>query len=228
MELLLPVWKDLVAVVFFLGSWAIYARYADQAEHQSLLTVTNEYRLKWLQEMLKRENRTMDAIMVGNLQRSISFFANTTIFILLGLVTLLGYSEKASVIVSAIPFMEPTSLFMWEAKVFLLIIVFIYAFFKYTWSLRQYNYAGIYLASCPSCRERVEEHPAIAEKGAYLVANAAKHFNNGLRAYYFGLAALAWFVHPFALIAVTAWVLFVTHRREFRSGTLKNLTRPHG
>lgn len=217
---------DLLALVFFVGAWAGYAWYSDsKARSGNLLAATNRYRLLWMEEMLKRENRTMDSIMVGNLLRSITFFANTTIFILLGLVTMLGYHDKASSIISAIPFAAHTTSFMWEMKIFLLIIIFVYAFFKYTWSLRQYNYAGIYVVAAPPARERNEEHSQIAQKGANLVANAAKHFNNGLRAYYFGLAALAWFIHPYALMAATWWVVFVTYRREYRSHTLSNLMK---
>jgi uncharacterized membrane protein len=53
---------------------------------------------------------------------------------------------------------------------------------------------------------------------AAAVANrAARHFNTGLRAYYFGLAALAWIIHPIALILASLLVLRELHRREFRS-----------
>ena len=48
---------------------------------KSLLSVTNRYRTQWMREMFKRDNRSVDAIMIGNLQRSITFFASTTIFI---------------------------------------------------------------------------------------------------------------------------------------------------
>jgi uncharacterized membrane protein len=41
--------------------------------------------------------------------------------------------------------------------------------------------------------------------------------NTGLRAYYFGLAAITWLVHPLALIAASLLVLAELHRREFRS-----------
>lgn len=223
---LLPIhWLDLSALLFFISSWWAYAYYADHqmGSHDNLLVATNRYRLQWMREMLKRENRTMDSIMVGNLLRSITFFANTTIFILLGLMTMLGYHEKASMVLSAIPFAAKTSGFLWEMKISLLIVIFIYAFFKYTWSLRQYNYAGIFIVAAPAARDQPEEHEQIALKGAGLVANAAKHFNNGLRAYYFGLAALAWFLHPIAFLTTTAWVIYVTYRREYKSTTLKNL-----
>ncbi len=225
MDLLFTHWLDLVAFLFFVASWTAYTRYADRPGQSNLLAATSRYRLEWMREMLKREQRTMDAIMVGNLSRSITFFANTTIFILLGLMTMLGYHDRASAIIDAIPFATQASGFLWEVKIFLLILIFIYSFFKYTWSMRQYNYAGIFITAAPSAHDRVSEHERIAQKGAALVANAARHFNNGLRAYYFGLAALGWFIHPLAFIGATAWVVYVTHRREYRSSTLDNLAK---
>lgn len=220
-------WQEMLALLWFILCWVGYAAYSEHESHSdhSLLAATNRYRTRWMYEMLKRDNRSTDAIMVGNLQRSITFFANTTIFIVAGLVTMLSYHDRAASIFASIPFARPMNGFVWEVKLFLLIIIFIYAFFKYTWSLRQYNYAGIFICAVPAHTELGEDYIALAEKGSYLVGNAAKHFNNGLRAYYFGLAALAWFIHPYIFMAATAWVVFVTHRREYRSATLKNLTQ---
>ncbi len=222
----LPI-PDLLALIWFILCWAGYARFTEHARHRdrSLLTITNNYRTQWMREMTRRDNRTMDVIMIGNLQRSIAFFANTTIFIVLGLVSMLGYHDRSTDIIKNIPFAQPSTPFMWEMKIFLLIVVFIYAFFKYTWSMRQYNYAGIFVNSIPPHNECRAETDSIANKGGFLIGNAAKHFNNGLRAYYFGLAALAWFIQPYLFIAVTALVVFVTHRREYHSTTLANLSK---
>jgi uncharacterized membrane protein len=219
--------QELSALAFFCISWLGYAFYSSRANRHenSLLALTNRYRLQWMQQMIKRDNRMIDSTMVGNLMRSITFFASTTIFFVIGLMSLLGYHDHAAEVVSSIPFAKPTTSLMFELKIFLLIIIFVYAFFKYTWSLRQYNFACIYLVAVPPHNERLAEHEAIASKGAYIVGSAAEHFNNGLRAYYFGLAALAWFVHPYLFIFATMWVILVTYRREFRSGTLKHLRR---
>ena len=216
---------DILALCFFLGGWICYSRFADVAIGRSanLMSVMNRYRLNWMQQMLKRDNRMIDAAMMGNLLRSISFFANTSIFILFGLITLFSYREKASQIIDTLPFATPSTPFMWEVKIFLLAIIFIYAFFKYTWSLRQYNYACAYVAAAPMYNEQMERHKSYAEKGAHLINNAARHFNMGLRAYYFGLAALSWFVNGFMLAAATTLVICVVYRREFRSHTLNNL-----
>ena len=217
--------QDLAALIFFILCWVGYSYFAEHKTQydKSLLGVTNRYRMLWIREMVRRENRTMDAIMIGNLQRSITFFANTTIFILIGLVSMLSYYDRSSAIINNIPFAKLSTPFSWEVKIFLLIMVFIYAFFKYTWSLRQYNYAGIFVNSIPPYNQLPTDSEAIISKGAYLASNAAQHFTSGLRAYYFGLAALAWFIHPYFFITATAWIVFVTHRREYHSKTLANL-----
>jgi len=216
--------QDMVALVFFVLCWMGYGHYTKHwAKRESLLTITNRYRLDWMRQMLKRDNRSVDAIIIGNLMRSITFLANTSIFILAGLIGMLSYHDKVGAVISEIPYAKPVTPVMWEIKIFLLIIIFVYAFFKYTWSLRQQNYTSIMVASAPIDNEIVPEHDSIAQKAAFLAGNAADHFNSGLRAYYFGLAALAWFVHPYLFMVASAMVVYVIQKREYRSRTLKRL-----
>ena len=218
-------WQEIGALLYFSLCWVGYAIYSRQeAMHKtSLLAVTNRYRHQWMREMLRRDNRSIDAIVIGNLMRSITFTANTTIFIVAGLLGVLTYHQEISALIQFIPYAKPITAAAWEMKVFVLIVIFIYAYFKYTWSLRQLNYSSIFVASCPAHNDRLEDHEQIAVKGAFIGSNAAEHFNNGQRAYYFGMATLAWFIHPYLFIASTTLVLYVLHRREFRSATLKNL-----
>ena len=132
---------DLIAPLWFLICWSGYTLFADYMSKgkSSLLVVMNEYRLNWMRQMLKRDNRMVDAALIGNLLRSISFFASTTIFIVLGLFTLLKYRDEASNILTSIPYASQTTPVLWEVKIFLLVVIFVYTFFKYTWSLRQYD-----------------------------------------------------------------------------------------
>src|SRR5271170_1259922 len=110
---------DIIAPIWFLTCWAGYSWLADRLSKSrgSLLVVINGHRLNWMRQMLKRDNRMVDSTLVGNLSRSISFFASTTIFIVLGLFTLLKNREDASGILTHIPYAEPTSPILWEGKV---------------------------------------------------------------------------------------------------------------
>lgn len=220
-------WDDALALLFFLVCWFGYAQFSEHKTQRakSLLTITNRYRTQWMLEMIRRDNRSTDAIMIGNMQRSITFFASTTVFVVLGLISMLGYHERFATVISYIPFAKADTPFAWELKILVLILIFVYSFFKYTWSLRQYNYAGIFVASVPPYEECRDNLDTLVATGGFLVGNAAKHFNNGLRACYFGLAALAWFLHAYCFIVATAWVVVVTQRREYHSSTLANMMR---
>jgi len=52
---------------------------------------------------------------------------------------------------------------------------------------------------------------------------AAETFNDGLRTCCLSFAARAWFVSPWALMAVTVGVVWVLYRCEFQSGVLSVL-----
>ena len=217
---------DVLAFVFFVTLWVGYAYYAsaNYKRTHNLMHAMDHMRIQWIRQILKRESRIVDGTLVGNLLRSISFFANTSIFILIGLVTVMGYRESAVDMISEIPFAIKSSHFMWELKIFNLAFIFIYAFFKLTWSIRQYNYCCILIGAAPMPDENIEIHEEYAVRTGNLIANAGRHFNMGLRAYYFGLAAITWFIHPFIFMCATALVIYITYRREFRSHTVMNLT----
>lgn len=216
---------DLVAIAVFVGGWVGFSKYADHqySSRANLMSVMNGMRWRWMKQMLKRSNRMVDSTLMGNLLRSISFFANTSIFILIGLISMIGYRDSAIDMLSTIPFAAPSTPFVWEIKLFNLVVIFVYAFFKFTWSLRQYNYCCVLVGGAPFHDEHPEGHDAYAEKSGSLLANAASHFNMGLRAYYFGLAAISWFIHPVIFIVLTVWVIFIIYRREFKSRSLLNL-----
>jgi uncharacterized membrane protein len=171
-----------------------------------------------MQQMLARENRMVDAGVVGNLQQSVSFFASMTLLILAGLMTLLGASEKAIVLMREIPFAVRPTLLLWEIKLLVLIVIFVHAFFKFTWALRQFNYCSVLIGAAPS-----EPDAVYARRAAEIATHASKDFNQGLRAYYFSLAALAWFVNPWWFMAATTVVVAVLYLREYRSRVLRLL-----
>jgi len=56
-----------------------------------------------------------------------------------------------------------------------------------------------------------------------IMSFASNNFNQGLRSYYFAMAAMSWFLHPWVMIATTMWIAWVLYAREFRSRTLSVL-----
>jgi uncharacterized membrane protein len=228
---LLP-WTDWAAVGVFFGGWAGYAVFAKRRSTQrpSLLDTTNRIRRAWMLQSTYREVRVVDGVIIQNLSTSPSFFASTTILIIGGLLAVLGTTEKASELVREIPFAARTSVLVFDLKVVLLLGVFVYAFFRFTWSLRQYTFGALLVGAMPE-RDQLRElgaegeslRQAAAERAGRVVAMAAETFNDGLRAYYFAFAAIGWFFSPLVFVAATAGVVFILYRREFRSEVLAAL-----
>jgi uncharacterized membrane protein len=209
---------DLVALAVFAACAILYPLVVDRipaVRAKSVMAAMDIHRRRWMRAMAHREARIVDAAIVGNLMQSTSFLATTAIFILGGLVALLGASDMGLRVVGMLPFAEPADPALWELKIALLILIFVNAFFALTWSLRQFNYASILIGgigATPDARNLRN-----ADVAATVANRAAIHFNSGLRAYYFGLAALAWLVHPVALMLACLWVLRELYRREFKS-----------
>ncbi|MCQ4295112.1 DUF599 family protein [Pseudomonas stutzeri] len=221
-----PILPHLIAVFWFIVCWAGYSRYATWRGRDTacLASVLHLYRQDWMQRLLMRDNRIADANVIGNLERNASFFASSTLIILAGILTALGASDRAVSLLADLPFAQPVSRGLSEVKLLCLAVVFVYAFFTFSWCMRQYNFAAVLVASAPMVGERNvsdQERRAFAERAARVISMAANQFNFGLRAYYFGMATLAWFVHPWFFMLVTTGVVLILYRREFHSDVLE-------
>ncbi|SHM79248.1 DUF599 domain-containing protein [Phytopseudomonas punonensis] len=216
----------LIAACWFVLCWAGYTRYAHAKGKTTpcLASVLHLYREDWMRRMLLRENRIADANVIGNLERNASFFASSTLIILAGILTVLGASERAVSLLADLPFVQSASRGMSEVKLLGLGVVFVYAFFTFSWCMRQYNFAAVLVGSAPMIGERhvtEQERKAFAERTARVISMAANQFNYGLRAYYFGMATLAWFINPWFFMLVSTGVVVVLYRREFHSDVLE-------
>ncbi|MES9885534.1 MAG: DUF599 domain-containing protein, partial [Candidatus Sedimenticola sp. 6PFRAG1] len=191
----------------------------------SLSSVMHRYRVEWMERMLVRDVRIADTTVISTLERGVAFFASTTLLILAGLITVLGSTEKAIDIISDIPFASQATTAEWEMKLLLLIAVFIYAFFKFTWGLRQYGFTSVMLGSTPMPSEQMVDsaRQAHAIRIANMMSLAANNFNSGLRSYYFSMAVLGWFINPWLFIVLSTGIVWVLYRREFKSRTLAEL-----
>jgi uncharacterized membrane protein len=220
---LLP-WVDWAALLLFFAGWGGYVWFARHLTDQrpSLLASTNRIRRDWMLQVTHREVRVVDGVLLQNMSTSPSFFASTTILIIGGLLALLG-SSSASQVVSEIPFAVRTSSLVFDMKVALLLSIFVYAFFRFTWSMRQYTFGALMVASAPEASQFAEQQlsrEAFAERAGRVVGLAAETFNDGLRACYFAFAALAWFVSPVLFAVATGGVIYVLYQREFHSDVL--------
>jgi uncharacterized membrane protein len=111
---------------------------------------------------------------------------------------------------------------MWELKVLGLAVIFVYAFFKFAWSYRLFNYLAIMVGAAPPSSEKdTPAAQAFAHRASRLCADAGLHFNRGQRAFFFALGYLGWFLGPLELALSTTGVVIVMWRRQFSSESRK-------
>jgi uncharacterized membrane protein len=216
---------DWLAIAVFIGGWAGYAWFARHwaQTRPSILASTNRIRHQWMLQTTYRDVRVLDGVVVQNLSTSPSFFASTTILIIGGLVAVLGITDKATELVREIPFAARTSNLVFDMKIIVLLAIFVYTFFRFTWSMRQYTFGALMVASAPEAKQFQDlglSREAFAAKAGRVVSLAAETFNDGLRGYYFAFAAMAWFISPWLFMLGTATVVSVLYRREFHSDVL--------
>ena len=111
---------------------------------------------------------------------------------------------------------------LWEIKCVGLILIFIYAFFKFAWSYRLFNYVAILLGAMPPSSQRdTAEAEAHVIRTTRLFEAAGRHFNRGQRAFFFALGYLGWFIGPLVFLVTTAIVVVVMWWRQFASDSVR-------
>ena len=212
---------DGAALLVFLAIWTGYSVLFDGRlrPHGSINARMITIRYMWMVRMLGREMRMGDATLIGHSIRSGTFFASTTLLLLAGLVGVLGSAEQihaATVNLSVLFRGNPLALF--ELKVVVLVGIFVYAFFKFTWAIRQFNYFSGVIGSAPEA-DAGPVDTTFARRMATILSQAFWQFNAGIRAYYFALAVLGWFIHPVAFMAASAVIAVVLAHRQLYSAT---------
>jgi uncharacterized membrane protein len=209
---------DWVALGLFLLAWLGYRPMLHLlARGRTINELMVTLRRAWMGAMLGRENRITDAALIGHIMHSATFFASTAILVTAGILGVLGSIDGVHAVIAELAFTQATSRRLFEAKVFLLLVLFVYGFFQFTWALRQLNYTVALVGSAPPAGAVGQDGPAIASNIAAVLDMAVARFNAGLRAYYFALAAVGWFIHPWALIAAAAGVVAILVRRQLLS-----------
>lgn len=210
---------DGAALAWFFVVWTAYTAYADHgpAHARSITAAMNARRRAWMMEAAKRDLRMIDTNILGNLLTGVGFFSSTTIFVIGGLIAMIGVADESAVALARLPLIEGANPAALEVKTAGLLVIFIYAFFKFAWAFRLANYCSITVGGMPSSADGESEHSRrIAEAAATLSARSGHHFNRGLRAYFFALAALGWLIGPAPFAVLTTGVALVIYRREFR------------
>jgi len=219
------VWVSVLSILWFGLCWVGYTTFAKRQAKKThcIASVMHRHRISWMTRLLHREHLIADTALLASLERQVTFFASTTMLILAALLTLLSASERLFSIISSVPGIYPASLLDVQVRLIIMIAIFIYAFFTFTWSMRQYGFCSVLMGAFPNAPK---DEPISDDNNRYIknlakiIDHAGHSYNYGLRSYYFALSMLAWFIHPVAFVFSTTIVVVVLFQREFHSQTM--------
>jgi uncharacterized membrane protein len=210
-------WYDGGALAFFIVTWAFLGWLIDRSPwHKHTLSAAMKFqRREWMRQMAAREVRLVDANIITGLQQATSFFASTALLavgagfaLLTAADTIIGAFEESFVHLE----IDRAAFYV---KTAVLMGLYAYAFFKFGWAYRLFNYSAVMLAATPEAGKPGAEEAAAAV--AEMNIAAAGQFTHGLRAFFLAIAVLAWFIAWYGFVAATLVIVFALANRQFNS-----------
>ncbi|MFV0280757.1 MAG: DUF599 domain-containing protein [Rhodoblastus sp.] len=214
---------DAAAFLAFFVAWVGYAHFVRVRHDRNpgLNALMNRKREMWMNEMSRREVRIVDTAITSTLQNGTAFFASASLIAIGGAAAVLRATDDIVRLSADIPFVPGVSRGLWEIKTIGLMAIFGYAFFKFGWSYRLYNYSAILIGATPPAA--CGDAPALARaarQAAGMSTVAGRHFADGQRALFFSFAYLGWYLGPHVFVLTTALIMIVIYRRQFHSDAL--------
>ena len=221
---------DLFAFIWFLLAWVGIGFVVDLTRigGPSLSRLMDEERRQWMRHMAAREVRIVDTAIMASLQNGTAFFASASMIALGGAFTLLNQTDRMMEIFHDLPFHLASSKSELEIKIVMLVVIYGYAFFKFGWAYRLFNYAAILIGAVPPANDPdVAARERAIVRAADMQIDAGHHFHWGLRALFFSLGLFGWFIDARVFLATTTFILAVLLRRQYLSKARKALLIRH-
>ncbi|MFP5297034.1 MAG: DUF599 domain-containing protein [Alphaproteobacteria bacterium] len=151
-------------------------------------------RRAWMSAMVHREVRIVDSQLMGHTINSGGFFASTNLLLIAAVAGILFGGEQALRGVAEVGPGEVSSRLL-EAKLALVLVCLARGLLDFIWSIRQLNYALALIGAAPELHTEADRR-GLGEAAGALLNPALSAFSQGVRGYYFALAAAAWLFGP--------------------------------
>jgi uncharacterized membrane protein len=183
---------DILALVLFFACWLGYGPALALIGRRagSLNADMVHIRRAWMSVMAEREIRLLDSQLLGHTINSCSFFASTNLLLIAAVAGVLFGGSQALEGFAAVG-AEDVPRQLLEGKLALILVCLARGLLDFIWSIRQLNYTVALLGAAPEV-EGETDRKAFGAAIASVLNPAISSFNQGVRGYYFALAAAAW------------------------------------
>jgi uncharacterized membrane protein len=205
------------ALGLIFACWALYSPILRRLGRGTLNAQLHVVRLRWMRMLLDapRETRVFDAILLGQLSSSMSFFGSGTLIVVAGLVGTLAGIGGVHAAVTRMEFFPPISLPLFTIYFASLTLIMAVSFFSFVYAMRKLAYTLALIGGLTEAKISNSHSQVMIAQTASVLTSSVMSLNNGIRGFYFAVAALFLFVGPLVTIAMT---LLITGVLIYRQG----------
>jgi len=214
---------DALALFLFGLCWLGYEPFLKVISKKSGL-ITKDLsivRFAWMKEMTIRGMKLFDSNLMAHAVNSATSLSSANLLLIAAIAGVLFSSHLPIKSVEALGFDVSTPL-LFQLKLALIVVCLTRGLLNFIWSLRQMNYCAAAMGSLP---EYMDEPTAAKFTTAMsnIIEPAMSNFSQGVRGYYFSIAAAAWLFGPISLIVASAGAIALLGWRQSRSQAAKGL-----
>jgi uncharacterized membrane protein len=197
--------NDLIAFIAssaILVAYHVFLRYKLKRDPAYTVHGVNSLaRAAWVENvMLSKTNK--DILAVQTLRNAImgpTFLASTAALLIVGTLTLSGQGDKLTETWHALNVFGSKHTELWQAKVLLMMLNFMIAFFSFSMAIRLFIHVG-FMINVPVSPAH---HPVSPKNVAIYLNRAGAYHSVGMRAYYFSVPLVFWLFGPHFMLLAT-------------------------
>lgn len=213
----------LLALILIFTMWALYGPIMNWLGRGTLNAQLHVVRLRWMRmsHNSHRENRVFDAILLGHLSASMSFFGSATLIVLASLLGTLAGIGGVHAALTRLEFFPAISLGLFTTYFASLTLIVAFSFFSFTYAIRKLGYTLAMIGGLNEARLANSHSQTMIAQTAMVLTESVRSLNNGIRGYYFAVASLFLFVGPYQTIVMTLLISgMLLYRQGFSSEAL--------
>ncbi|MCZ4273858.1 DUF599 domain-containing protein [Maritalea porphyrae] len=194
--------------------WAFYGLLSKAIETRrtSMSALMARQRLRWVQNAVRRDT-PIDGILTGNIMSAVSFFASTSVLLILAMFAVIGQLNELLPTLRSLSWGDVYTDFDYQSHFVVMLVMTVMAFLSFTLSLRHFNHFCILMGAAD---HSTNADPAEVRAMANLNTQGARHFNSGIRAYYFSIANVGWFLSStVGIVMAVGTIGFIIYREYF-------------
>lgn len=193
------------AVLWIFFMWGLYRPALRFFGHGTLNAQLHVVRVKWMRMLIhsRRESRVFDGILLGQISGTMSFFGSATLIVLAGLVGTMASINHVHASLTEMAFFTPISLGLFTIYFAAITLIMAVNFFSFTYAIRKLAYTLAMIGGLDEAPADTPHAKVMVAQTATVLTESLQSLNNGIRGFYFAVAAIFLFVGPLTSIVAT-------------------------